>query len=68
MDVDSSVRHGRLPDRPGRRFLTQIKAAAPEDTCFSPITSLAGKLVGHPSIPLVVVTGNPTGARVENMT
>ena len=48
--------------------LLVVGAAAPEDKCFSLITFLAGKLVGHLSIPLVVVPGNLTDAQIENMT
>ena len=47
--------------------LPVVGAAASEDKRFSLITFLAGKLVGRPSIPLVVVHGNLTAAQIENM-
>ncbi len=48
--------------------LLVVGAAAPEEKRFSLITFLAGKLVGHLSIPLVVVPGNLSAAQIENMT
>ncbi|MFQ5786088.1 MAG: universal stress protein [Alphaproteobacteria bacterium] len=48
--------------------LLVVGAAAPDDKDFSLITFLAGKLVGHLPIPLVIVPGNLTDTEIDNMT
>lgn len=45
-----------------------IGAAAPESKDFSLVTFLAGKLLGHLAVPLVVIPGNLSDDRIANMT
>lgn len=45
-----------------------IGAAAPDNPGFSLVTFLAGKLLGHLSVPLVVVPANLTDDQIANMT
>lgn len=45
-----------------------IGAAAPDDEGFSLVMFLAGKLLGHLSVPLVVVPANLTDEQISNMT
>lgn len=45
-----------------------VGAAAPTDKSFSLITFLAGKLLGHLAVPLVVVPGNLTDEQIVGMT
>ncbi len=45
-----------------------VGAAPPAEQGFSLITFLAGKLVGHLSIPLVIVPGNLSDEQIVNMT
>lgn len=45
-----------------------VGAAPPDDSGFSLITFLAGKLVGRLSIPLVIVPGNLSDEQIVNMT
>ncbi len=70
-----SVREGEI----GKEILAQVRedsevdvlvvgAAAPGDRSFSLITFLAEKLLGHLTVPLVVVPGNLTDEQISNMT
>lgn len=45
-----------------------IGAAAPDNKDFSLVTFLAGKLLGHLAVPLVVVPANLSGEQIANMT
>ncbi len=70
-----SVREGEI----GEEILAQVRedsevdvlvvgAAAPGDRSFSLITFLTEKLLGHLTVPLVVVPGNLTDEQISNMT
>jgi nucleotide-binding universal stress UspA family protein len=70
-----SVREGEI----GEEILAQVRedsdvdvlvvgAAPPDDRSFSLITFLAEKLLGHLTVPLVVVPGNLTDEQISNMT
>ncbi len=45
-----------------------VGAAAPTDKSFSLITFLAGKLLGHLSVPLIVIPGNLTDEEIIALT
>jgi len=70
-----SVREGEI----GEEILAQVRedseidvlvvgAAPPGDRSVSLITFLAEKLLGHLTVPLVVVPGNLTDEQISNMT
>ena len=48
--------------------LSPVGAAAPASKDFSLITFLAGNLLGHLAVPLVVIPGNLSDDRIANMT
>lgn len=48
--------------------LLVIGAAAPDNPGFSLVTFLAGKLLGHLAVPLVVVPANLSDDQIANMT